>query len=205
MSRTDKDVPYRIKRYRGGQIKHNHLTGECREESRDHALKEGRFITGRNHWRKCKKRERVETVCPGRYECYHARRLYTNLIELHTPYAIAHEYDRRLLARARNTRPENFLCREVHYTTIVHDEIACSFCDIPREDPTCEYEFQHNFWWSWYNQAAPREYRNQMQRDNRRKVKAATDDARRDYNENGDTDVDPRDKYAPRSASWYYW
>lgn len=67
----------------------------------------------------------------------------------------------------------------------------------------CGYELsgEPKYW----HTTAPREFRNSLTRTNRRKVKHAAHEAARDYNENGDTDIEPLDKYAPRSAAWLYW
>lgn len=200
MSRTDKDLPYRIREYREGAIDHDHTTGRCVEETREHAL-EHRISAWRRYDHDCPRRERIETPCAGycaadntRSYCWSARHIYDSrrrLIEL-TPNAWTAEYLERLRLR-------RIFCDRPHVHHMYHRSIPCDVCDAR---PTCEY----NLDWSYARIAgsAPREYRRDFHRTHRRNERDVLNDARRDYNANGETELEPVDKYQRHCANWYW-
>lgn len=203
MSRTDKTVPYRVREYRDGSIDHDHITGRCVEESREQAL-EHRISSWRRYAHDCPRRTRIEYECPGYCPiedgprsggCYSAR-------WRHKVVAAMNEPDHDGLVpywHVERWRRRRVFCERPHVVVRNDRSIPCDDCD---SRPTCEY----NLDWSYSRivGSAPRDYRKDFHRANRRNERDVLNDARRDYNANGDTDLEPVDKYHRHCANWYW-
>ncbi len=197
MSRTDKDRPYRIREFFGGEVKHDHRNGECVIETFTDA-KAG--YLGRYHYSRCNKRSRVPDDCPGAGwgwgQCRIATKAYSEL---------------DIYERLRYSRdPSRFKCDTQHTKFVYDPDAPCTGCDDieARRRVTCEYTMPADKR-AYYRYASPppawfvkHVYHSPMRRDARDVLRGAA----RDYNTYGETDADEGlECLHQHSAKWLWW
>ena len=220
MSRTDKDRPYRLREYDDGYIDHDHRSGECRVESREQALMPTwRHMT--RHYRNCKKYEIVAKPCRGavlsdiivgrwgagykRGACGHAcRSLETKRMHVSDPTTYWLERV-RFFNRYGNDRVRFFCAEGVHDERVYHADWPC-VCDDTPPGSTCDYRLSRADGGGYCIGGVPTWYcRETYHRPQRREMRDVLNSARRDYNANGDTDIEPVNRQARNSAHWSWW
>lgn len=204
MSRTDKTVPYRVREYRDGSIDHDHTTGRCVEESREQAL-EAHHSSWKRYDHDCPRRTRYEYECPGYCPaedgpgagwCWAARERHKTLMKTNEPW----DSIVQPAWHVERWRRRRVFCVRPHTVTRYNRGTPCADCDAR---PTCEYDLD----WSYRRivGSAPHDYRQLFHRANRRNERDSLHSARRDWNANGDTDIEVVDRYHRHCANWYWF
>lgn len=142
MAHTDKTRPAWVQQFDPdvpASIKHNHIYGECIEETLDYARWAQSRPNHRHAWRNCRKLEWVEDPCP------HDPRK-DSLIE--SPcHTIWKTY--RAWLGLNETMGERFanpwrLPEHEHHKRVRHEEWPCTCDDWPLR-PTCDYSFDTGY------------------------------------------------------------
>lgn len=228
MSRTDKDRPYRVRAYFEGGVNHHHNGGECRVETRDQALTPT-WRRGHHHYRTCKKYEAVEVPCTGALlvdargprtpwgsiRCYRkdtCTAALEGLAALWERYNAGDscsdaEYNEKMLRRffARYTYGKRYYCDRPHIRNVFHSDWPC-VCDNEPRPATCDYTLSRADGGGYCSGGVPTWYcRETYHRPQRREMRDVLNDARRDYNANGDTEIEPVNRQARNEAHWSWW
>lgn len=200
MSKTDKDIPWRIREFFEGEIEHDHRHGECVIETLDEA-KRG-FVGRHNHYARCKKRSRVEIACPGagytRDDCSTAMTEW-----------LALDIYARLELRIWDAKRYTCTTRKTPHWKYVYDEtIYCPGCeDIEaRRNPTCDYSIPYGRS-RYFRSPPPSWYINHVWTGPERvRERDKLNDLRREYNAHGELeDGDFENRQTRHSARWLWW
>lgn len=195
MSKTDKTDPAWLQEYLYGRVKHDHRSGVCLEETFEAARpSSGPWRAGRHHWRNCPKREVIAIDCPCDNTCWHWVRAQAQQILVRGPWG----WERRPV----NCPPHR------HERVVVHTDVPCVFCDNKLAVPTCTRDIPMGYIAKvrrLYGDGPDREFRNKWEAAARRAARDTLRCAARDYNTNGDTDVEPEPVRHRHAAHWAWW
>lgn len=180
MSRTDAHAPVWVHDFFGGVVRHDHARGVCIEETLERAR-----LEANSRW----KRYTHDARCP--------RVSYTQ------------EYcdQTRLGYKCWNVVVGSDVCGG-HNVRHYDKSVGCQVCDTVPVEPTCDRQVPGRYYHrltNLYGQHVPSDVVNLYERVDRQRTRAALHDAARDWNANGDTDVEPPTDQHRHAASWYYW
>lgn len=205
MSRTDKTDPGWLQEHRYGIVEHDHCRGgECRVET----LAQARASAARSdrHPReRCARYTLVEEACPGHLNCYLARNRLNTLRNLA-------RWDNGFVALLRLDRYNDrnpFFCDRPHRRYVYDSSVPCEGCARREAMPpaTCEHRIVRGYVHvaRVYGDAPPPWFRRQFETTARADTRTALRNAARDYNTNGDTDIEPEPTRHRHNAGWYWW
>lgn len=225
MSRTDKDLPYRIREYEDGYVDHDHRGGECRVESREQALTPT-WRRYHQHYRVCQKYEVVPDPCKGallvtarsaertswgairhyrKDTCSAALEELVFLWETYNTWLPAEDEKSTRRKFARYAAGKRHFCDREHTRRVYHPEWPCT-CDDTPPAATCDYRLSRADGGGYCQGGVPTWYcRETYHRPQRREARDVLNAARRDYNANGDTEIEPVNRQARNEARWAWW
>lgn len=184
------------------RVAHDHRDGRCVEETLEYARWQ-RTRPHRHYWRNCAKYEAIVEECP-------------HVKKLHRVYEspcdrIARHW--RMWVAANPTINERLdypfiFPKHEHTSHVKHDNWPCS-CDNDPERPTCYRRYACGYF--YYASKVYGDHPNHEDRrlyyhgPERRRTRDSLRDAARDWNANGDTDVEPDTRQHRHSVAWLLW
>lgn len=213
MSRTDAHRPGWVQQFDPdvpASIRHDHRSGRCVEETFEYARWNAtqRFGGGRHYYGRCDKYEAYAYECPQDHEAVPTRTgCYTVWSAYNSWQSAMRDYERDkywFYSAPRWRFPEH-----EHTRYKFHADWSCETCVAQPEVPTCDLYFDRGYGWQVskvYGDHPNREDRRLYYNGpERRRVRDVLHGAARDWNANGDTDVEPDTRQHRHSVAWLMW
>lgn len=181
MSRTDAHRPVWVHDFFDGTIQHDHRSGVCVEETLERVRWEANSRS---------KRYRHDPACP---------RVSYDVRHCDGPDSLGY--------RCWTVIKATDVCNG-HNVRRYDETVPCAVCDLIPEPATCNYRIPGRYYWrltKLYGEHVPADVVNMYEHVDRQKTRLALRDAARDWNANGETDIEPDVTQHRHAASWYYW